>query len=140
MYCLAYNTGHDYDSSHNDRKALVGRVSFRKDGFVSQKASAKGEYTTIPIRIPEGCNCIKVNMETAENGYMRFALINHDGETLPGRSLDDSDAVTGDHQYIKMSWKGKYDIKELQGQDIKIKFAGENVKLYSFELSYQKYD
>jgi hypothetical protein len=76
-------------------------------------------------------------METAENGYMRVALINPDGEIIPGKGLEDSNPITGNYHYTKISWNEDWDLKAFQGQDIKIKFSGKYVKLYSFELTFE---
>jgi hypothetical protein len=131
MYCLAYDTGH----GSNIRKAAVGRIAFREDGFVSQDAADNGTYTTVPIRIGGDCNCLKVNLETVGEGFMRCALLRPSGEVIAGKSVEDSDIITGDHLEVTMSWKGVSDLKSLQGQDIKIKFVGKSVKLYSFHLA-----
>ena len=131
MYCLAYNTGH----ADTQRKAAVGRISFRKDRFISQNAADEGVYTTIPIKIENNCNCIRVNLETSEDGFMRCELLKASGEVIAGMNIENSAVITGNHSSVKMSWEGIDNLKSLQGQDIRIRFIGKAVKLYSFELS-----
>ena len=130
MYYIGYNCGHD--DSITDYRGGIGRIGFRLNGFGSQDVGTTGIYTTVPIRI-DG-NHIRLNVETQKDGFIKVALLRASGEVIPGKSMEDSDVITGNHYGTPLSWKGSSDLTSLIDEDVKICFSGKYAKLYSFEI------
>ncbi|MPN39112.1 hypothetical protein SDC9_186639 [bioreactor metagenome] len=112
----------------------MARVSFRKDGFVGQHAQDEGEYTTIPIQVPQGVHGIRINAATATGGQVHCAVLTGDGQEISGMTLRDSAVISGDYCDAELSWQGGKTLSALQGSEIKLQFAARAATIFSFEL------
>ena len=57
------------------------------------------------------------------------------GAVVPGFSAEDCVAVSGDTTKARISWKGKADLAELCGKDVRFRFVLEKGTFYSFWVS-----
>ena len=132
MYYLVYDKGHDA-GARSKHRAAIGRVSFPVDRFIAQHVQGDGTLTTVPVEV-DGRG-LQVNVETSGAGFLRAALLNPSGEAIEGREVGNSDAISGDHSRIKLSWRGVSDLSSLRGRTIAVRFVGRSARLYSFEWS-----
>lgn len=75
-----------------------------------------------------------VNVD-APQGALRAEALDAAGAVVPGFSAEDCVAVSGDTTKARISWKGKADLAELCGKDLRFRFVLEKGTLYSFWVS-----
>lgn len=104
-------------------------AKLRRDGFVSMRAGAAGGFLdTRPVKINSGR--LFVNARIA--GELRAEITDRSGrDVLPGWGMDRCTAVTGDQVRAELSWKGRH-LKELAGQNFRIRFHFKDADFYSF--------
>lgn len=110
----------------------MGCAVLRRDGFVGLKAEAAGEVLTRPVRFSG--RHLFVNVD-APQGALRAEALDAAGAVVPGFSAEDCVAVSGDTTKARISWKGKADLAELCGKDVRFRFVLEKGTLYSFWVS-----
>lgn len=109
--------------------AGIGVATLRKDGFASLAAGAvAGTITTKPWRHLEGE--LRVNA-AASGGAVKAEILDRDGRVLPGYSLADCVAVTGDGVDQPVAWRGRSQLPE-PGGELAIRFELVRSSLYSF--------
>jgi len=131
-----YYSGYGFDhelrlpDGVTDLKTGVGLAKLRLDGFVSVDAKAKeGTLTTKPFTF-QG-NQLLINAD-AKDGRVTVEIQNAAGEPIEGFCKQDCDALKTDEIRHTVRWKGKVDVKALEGKAIKLKFYLEQAKLFSF--------
>jgi hypothetical protein len=128
-----YYTGspqaHDTGESIVSKEARgIGLAKLRRDGFVSAGADrSSGRLMTVPVLLRS--DAFYVNTD-AKNGYIRVALIDPNGETIPGCGFDDTVPLTVDTVKEKVMWRGSEEI--VKSQPVKVLFEINNAQLYSF--------
>jgi hypothetical protein len=105
----------------------------RLDGFVSMDAGDKeGLITTKPLSF-EGDRLV-LNLHVAGTGLVKVALLDREGNPLPGFSADECIAINADGVSLEVRWK-KASLAELAGQPVRIQFILRNAKLYAFQFA-----
>ncbi|MCM4173508.1 hypothetical protein DHD32_18690 [Arenibacter sp. TNZ] len=120
-----------WDNSHNSkeqRHSGIGRATLRLNGFVSLDAGHAATVTTKPIQRADGP--LFVNAD-ASNGFLRVALIDAEGNTIPGYSLEDCYPIDKDGTVQTVRWK-KHSELPIRENGLSIKFEMENTELYGF--------
>jgi hypothetical protein len=111
----------------------VRRFTCRVDGFVSVQASAAGgELVTRPLRFAG--TKLALNFTTTDQGRIRVELQDAAGQTLPGFSLADCQAISGDAIEQAVSWQTRTDTSALAGKPIRLRFELQNADLYSLRF------
>jgi hypothetical protein len=126
-----------WDGPHGTfkRKARIGLVTWRKDGFVSlaNGGFAPGEVTTKPLRV-DGAS-LKINGNfSQENSYLKAELLDEQEKPLPGFSVTDAIPFHGDSLNAKLGWRSGHKLTELSGQNVRIRFHLLGGDLYSFGM------
>ena len=66
---------------------------------------------------------------------MKIAILDQNGDELPGFTLDEFDAVHRDDALRhRASWGGRTDLGSLAGEPVRLKFWLENAKLYAMQF------
>ncbi len=133
-----YYVGFDY--THGDRDALeqggngvISRLVLRLDGFVSADADYRGgEIVTRPIRFHG--NRLELNMDAGAGGSVRIALLDREGEPIPGYSLEDSQVLGGNSVRRIATWRKGPDVSALSGRPVRLHWKLRDVKLYAFQF------
>lgn len=112
----------------------VALVTLRRDGFVSLHADKSADMITKPL-IFAGRHFF-VNAD-CRAGQMRVAVLDDEGQVIPGYDLDDCEAITTDRVTCSVQWKGG-DLGALTGKPLRFRFVLENAHLYSFWVSRSK--
>lgn len=106
----------------------------RLDGFVSLDAGNQtGILTTKSFVISD--NHLLLNIDVSGTGVTTVALLDAEGNTIPGFSETDCEAIHTDAIAFPVQWKSGRQLKELAGRRIKIQFKMRNTKLYAMELA-----
>lgn len=107
----------------------TGLATLRRDGFASMSGS--GEVVTEILKYSG--NYLFIN--AAVRGSMTVALLDENGDVIPGFSAGECNVVKADGCKIMVSWKEHSDLRPLNCRNLKIKFQLEDADLYSFWIS-----
>lgn len=126
-----------WDDTHGvpggQRSAAIGRVTWRKDGWVSMRAGA--ETGTLTTKELDGSgDSLFVNAVLGSGGSLRAEILDAAGDPLPGFGLADSNPVTGDQLKAELTWDGA-DFAAIGDQPVKIRFHLTGGDLYSFTVA-----
>jgi len=124
-----------YPSRTGHYAAQVTRATWRKDGFVCLEAPEDGYFATMPFVFEGGRlklngwsryrGGINVELADATNESHSFA------ETLPGRSFDDCDEISGSDVDRTVTWNGESDLSQWQGKLVRLRFKMRRARLYA---------
>ena len=123
-----------YIARHNaqDGKYLE-RLSMRLDGFASVSAGySGGEMLTRPF-VFSG-DSLHINYSTSAAGQIQMELLDVDGQTVPGYSLDDCDTLIGDEIDRVVSWKSSTDVSLLANQPVRLRAVLKDADLFSLQF------
>lgn len=97
----------------------IRRFTFRTDGFISVHVDADGELLTRPL-VFDG-KSLAINYVTKPGGSMKVELQDAEGKPIPGFTLADCKALSGDSIEQTVNWSGN--LATLAGKPIRIRFA-----------------
>jgi hypothetical protein len=121
----------------------------RRDGFLSLDAgNEEGTLVTHTLSLPPRTSRLFVNL-AATGGELSVALLDPAGQPLdpfravevvprPGTGTRDrplprfSDPIGGDHLAAEVCWKGKSDISEVAGREVRLRFRLRRTQLFSY--------
>ncbi len=115
--------------------SAVYRVVQRFDGFVSADSpyDKVANLRTKPL-IFRG-NRLVLNIDTEATGYAQVGLLDMEGNSISGYSVDDCIYINGDFMETEVEWMGRgTDLSELQGKPVRIEFLMRGSKLYSMQF------
>ncbi|WP_157553247.1 hypothetical protein [Jiangella gansuensis] len=126
-----------WDDTHGipggQRSAAIGKVTWRKDGWVSMRAGSQiGTLTTKELSVSG--DSLYVNAELAAGGSLRAEILDAHGDPIPGFTVAESNPVTGDQLKAELTWDGA-DFAAIGNQLIKIRFHLSDGHLYSFTVA-----
>ena len=108
----------------------IGLARLRLDGFASFDASFDGGRVTTKPFLLAG-NGLWVNAK-ADYGQLTVELLDAESKPLAGYAAEDCIAITEDSVAIRMRWRDDRDLNALAGQPVKLRFALNNARLYSY--------
>lgn len=106
------------------------RLEQRMDGFVSaDSAYTGGVLITRPfvLRNPQ----LRLNIDTSASGVAWAALLDEDGNAIPGYSLEDSDRIQGNDTQWLVSWRKSSDLSQFVGRRVKLLLKSRSAKLFA---------
>jgi len=112
-----------------DPRNYISRAVIRLDGFVSVDAPDRGSLTTVPLTF-SGSH-LELNVVGEE---VRVALLDEQGQPLPGLDLQDCDPISGDYIDRRVTWRGQADLRPFAGQKVRLQFDLRQAKLYAFQF------
>lgn len=132
-----YYVGQDYGHADVRNSAHysggIGLAEVRPDGFVSQDAGQEGgRLRTRPLTASG--RRIQINMDANAGGWLKVALLDEQGNPIPGRSLAEADSLRGNTLSRTATWKGNADVGDARHAPVCLEFTGCNIKLYSFSF------
>ena len=132
LYYTGYDQPHDKVTGEEYRPA-IGSALLRLDGFVSQDAGGQGGWlTTLPFTF-EGDH-LEVNMDGSARGWLKVEILDEGMQSLKGFTEADADRLGGSSTAQTITWNGEQDLSALKGQTVRLRFVGQSVKLYTFQL------
>ncbi len=126
VYYSAFDVGHDALVSAR-RTGVLSRAVLRLDRFRAARADGAGTLTTVPMAIagPQ----LLVNA----NGRIRAALLDEQGNAIPGFALDDCSGFAGDELNGPITWRG--DSSSLRNRLVRVRFELTAARLYAFQFT-----
>ena len=121
-----------WDNSHNSkepRHSGIGLATLRLNGFVSLDAGR--ELATVTTRAIQNADGPLLVNADAGKGTLRAALIDADGNTIPGYSLEDCLPINKDGIAQVVRWKKHSELPKTVNI-LRIRFEMVNTELYGF--------
>lgn len=113
--------------------AHLRRYSMRLDGFSSIRAPYKGgEVLTRPFTFTG--NQLEINYETSAVGEIKFELLDHNNEHIPGFTMGDSEIIIGNEISRIVQWQEKEDLSTLVGKTVRIRIYMKDADLYAIRF------
>lgn len=105
----------------------------RTDGFISVHAGfEEGEFVTKPFRFAG--NALEINYSTSGAGEIRVGLLDLQGKSMGGFSLDDCAPIRGDAIAERVSWKDSKELSSLSGRPLRLVFRMKEADLFSIRF------
>ena len=104
-----------------------------KGRLVALQAPEEGSFALHPLLF-DGRKVL-LNVRTAMTGYVQVEAVGVDGNTLPGRTFDDCDCISGDHIDRLVTWHGESDLGHQDGTEVTLRIRLRNAELFSVEFS-----
>ena len=121
------------NQNYAQSSAHLRRYSLRLDGFTSIKAPYNGgEMVTQPFTFTG--NKLVLNYATSAAGEIRVEIQDENGNSIPGFSAADSQALIGNEIERVVSWTNGDDVSGLAGQIIRLRFVMKDADLYSLKF------
>ena len=106
----------------------------RLDGFISMDAGDReGTLTTQPLLIKG--ERLLLNLHVNATGVGKVALLDKDGNALPGFSADDCSAINADGVNLEVHWKQDASLSTVVGKPVRLQITLRNAKLYAFQFA-----
>lgn len=114
------------------KNVRIRRLAIRQDGFVSAHFPARGgELLTKTFEMKE--ESLSLNLATSAWGYCSVAILDEDGQTIPGFGEPEMFPIYGDSLDLRPMWRGKgSDLSSLKYRRIRLRFRGRDADLYSY--------
>jgi hypothetical protein len=113
-------------------KGYYGLVKQRLDGFVSADAPESGGSLETPMITFEGDRLV-LNID-ASAGSALVALVDAEGNPLPGFGFGDCDPISTNSVDYTVTWNGQSDLSALTGTPVGLSFDMQSAKLYAFQF------
>lgn len=108
-------------------------ATLREDGFVSLDADESGGHLVTKPLVCVG-RTLHLNVDVAEGGFARLALLDESGKPLPGFSVSDCQAIVVDRLDASVRWESGADLLELAGQPIRVRIELKDARLYALRF------
>ena len=111
---------------------------WKRDRLVALEALAEARFTTVQRDCRGGE--MRLNYETETGGWIRVEIVQppvtppQPVEAFPGFGFDEADVLTGDELDRIVTWKGKSDLSEFEGQQVSLRFHLCRARLYSVSM------
>lgn len=111
------------------------RVSVRRHGFASVRATKAGEFVTKPIKFAG--DQLMLNYATSAVGSVQVEVQDEAGNPLPGFAAEDCETLFGDELNRRVQWKGG-DLAKHSGKPVRLRFVMNDADVYSMQFSETK--
>lgn len=143
MYYGAFNNEHgggDVDDPDRGRNiAHTNKAVWRRDGWVSltngsvEGLGTPGVVVTKPL-VFDGAS-LHVNVVVREKGELKVAVLDNDGNPIPGYEQEQAVPVQGDQLDATITWSSGKKLDGLTGQPVRLRFQITNADLYSYWIT-----
>ena len=138
--CDAEYSVYAHEAYYDGPASRLRRFTYRKDGFVSVRASAEGGELETKLLTFSGRRLI-ANLSTKEKhfrydgGSLQVELMDEGGYPIEGFSLADCEKVQGDGIQLEVKWKSGRDLGALAGTPVRLRFHLKYADLFSFRFA-----
>lgn len=109
------------------------RYTIRQDGFVSVNAPLSGGTVLTKPFLFNG-KSLSLNLSTSAYGSVRVAILQPNGEPMPGFDIHDCEPVFGDTIDRTVNWTNGSDLSFAEGKEIRLLFEIMDGDIYSFRF------
>jgi hypothetical protein len=128
--CLSSRHG-DKDARLHKTDGTIYRYVQRMDGFVSLDfAIGGGKCVTGAVKV-DGPH-LTLNLDTTVLGHLRVGLHDSEGKPIEGFGTEACEILRTNSTHAPVAWKGKRDLTEIQGREVRLTLTGTRAKVYSF--------
>ena len=115
-------------------RRIFSRAVAKRDRLASVSSDAgRGTLQTPVIQFHGGR--LNVNAMTRPGGRIRIGMLDAQGQLIPGYSINDCLAMTGDHNSSTVSWTGGNDLSKWSKQSIRLQFELQDADLFGFQFT-----
>ena len=132
QYYGGYTTTHG--QSGVPHPGSIHRLEQRLDGFAYAEAPAEGGAITTPLITFSGARLL-LNYDASAGGTGEVALLDADGNEIPGFGLADCDELGANALAREATWAGKSDVSAWAGKPVRLKFTMKSMRLFSFRFT-----
>ena len=115
------------------RWGKIGATVQRLDGFFSADAEYTGGWFVTPPLAFSG-NMLALNINTTAAGMAKVAMLDAEGEPVPGFAIEDCDKIMGNDAAHVVTWRGDSDVSSLAGRSVRLRIEARSAKLYAFQF------
>lgn len=126
-----YYGGHDGPHEARDRKAGIGLVTLRKEGFASLRGPAGGGVVCTRLLTWPGGELV-INANAGQGGEVKVRVSDAFRKPVQGYGFDEGKAFTGDSIEHVFAWKGGHTLAALAGTQLHLEFYLRDADLFSF--------
>ena len=111
---------------------------WKPDRLVALEADSEGQFTTVE-RVCGGRE-LRLNFHTEQGGWVKVGIAHRPGtpasplRELEGLGLDDCDVLEGDKVSKVVSWNGRANLGELEGQQLSVRVRLARARIFSIAL------
>lgn len=117
-------------------RRVFSRAIARRNRLVSATADTKTGTFETPLLQCQG-NRLVLNAAVRTGGSIRVGLLDAEGRSLPGRSIDDCVPVTGDLTAGKVTWKQGDTVLNHSEKPVRLQFEIRDADVFGFQISQQ---
>ena len=115
------------------KRRVISRAVARPNRLVSVTAGvAGGQFNTPSLRFT-GDRLI-LNATARPAGSVRIGLLDSEGRSIPGRSLDECQPLTGDNESWTMKWADRDHVAKWSTQPIRLQIELRDADLFGFQF------
>jgi hypothetical protein len=136
-----YYGGWTHGHGISERTACIGLAKFRVDGFASiDSLDTEGFLTT--RRLTFAGNRLLLNVDASgedsvgNENYAIVELLNSRGDVIEGYSRESCDIITTDEVNREVTWRGEFDISQLEGREIRARIYLKGAELYAIQFTH----
>jgi hypothetical protein len=96
------------------------------------ESTEQGGFTTPAFLLPG--DKLRINALTDRIGDVKVEVADFYGKTLPGRSFDDCDLISGDQYKKAVTWKGQDSLGAKAGEPVVLRFRMNHAKIYCLDF------
>jgi hypothetical protein len=108
------------------KRLTIGRAAWRRHGFVSLDAAARGRVETKPLRL--GASSLIINAD-ASGGELRVALLEADDRVIAGFGLQDCEPLRADATRWTARWRSGASVPK--DRPVRVVVEMTNARLFS---------
>ena len=121
------------EQHYGQTAAQLQRFTLRLDGFASLHADyAPGELLTKPLTFTG--NELHLNLATGAAGSVAVEIQDAAGQPIPGFTLADCNAITGDDTDRTLTWKSGANVSALAGKPIRLRWVLKDADVFAFSF------
>ena len=121
------------EQHYGQTSAQLQRFTMRLDGFASLHADyAAGEMITKPLTFTG--KDLRLNLSTGAAGSVAVEIQDAGGQPVPGFTIADCQAITGDSLDRIVTWKGGADVSSLAGKPIRLRWVLKDADVFAFRF------
>lgn len=119
--------------AHPKNRRVISRAVAPKDRLVSVTTHARqGQFDTTPLRFVG--NRLVVNAALRRNGQVRVGLLNAEGQSITGHSVDDCQALSEDCSACTVKWSNDETLAGLSAEPIRLRFELRDAEVFGFQF------
>ncbi len=123
----AYNYPHKFPRA-GFVEGNQGIARWKAERLAAIEAEEDGYFNT--PRVTLRGSKILLNVQTARAGEVKVELRDASFAPVPGRTFEECDPITGDHESIEVAWEGDADLSALNTQRLHVAFRMRAAKLF----------